>query len=312
MDELQLCTEHNQRSPRPLRKPPVIVATNQKGGCAKTSTIFDLGGAFAQRGLRVLWVDLDPQGTLTKMLFPLGKFGGLAKEDGITALLAQMGVPLTQLLHPFHTRLENGKPGGLSAGGSLTLLPATPTLRQFNFPCGTSYDSLGNCLKLFIADVATHFDLVLVDTPPNLELLTKVGLLAADAAYTPAAPESFDVDGIWYARQLVDTAQVEGRPEWLGVVKTIVQQRTAVHLKFAQDLQEEYAKSGLPSLLFETALPLHVAFKEAAAYRTPLPLFKPTSAGAKAVVALAEEMARRVGFQLPAMPQKRRMFKGVA
>lgn len=293
----------------PAKWPVVLASANQKGGCAKTSSIFHVGAAYARLGLRVLWVDLDPQGSLTRIVYPGDSFDGLLDCCGVAALLGQMDVPRKQLVHPgsrsWEKYLEVSK-------GTISLMPATKGLRTWNFPCGLSYDSLGFCLHQWIAEMADDFDVVLVDTPPNLELLTMIGLLAADGAYTPAAPEDFDIDGIKYVEDFIAGAMVHNPTlRWLGVVKAKVQPRLSVHVSYAKDLAERYgvAPENQHSKLFTTVLPLHAAFKDAVWAKIPLPLWKPATAGAKTIIQFAEELAERTGFTLPPLPKPQRKSK---
>ncbi len=287
----------------PQKWPVVLASTNRKGGCAKTSSIFHVAAAFAQRGLRVLWVDLDPQGSLTQMIYPEEAFDVLLDGEGVTALLAGLPSAPEHLIHPGHA----------SWNSAISLLPATAGLSDWNHPRPSDYAHLGYCLHQYLAEMAEHFDVVLIDTPPNLGLLTWIGLLAADAAYTPAAPEDFATQGIYYVERFVHEAQQHNQNlRWLGVLKTMVQPRLTVHVKFSQDLSDRF---GVPlpgeahSKLFDTLLPLHAVFKDAVWGKTPLPLFKPKCAAAKAVVAFAEELARRTGFVLPPLPTAKRSRK---
>jgi chromosome partitioning protein len=272
-------------------KPMVLTSSNRKGGCSKTSSIFHLGPVFSARGLKVLWVDCDPQGSLTQSVFTPQEFERLPDARAVTALFDDRFNPTPdQLIHP-------------TAFANLSLMPASSGLTDVNHARPSGQGWLESSLAQFCLEVRDRFDLVLIDTPPNLQLLTWAALVASDFVFTPVIPEDYAAQGIVHVRRFVEEVQAARNPRlrWLGLLLTMVQKRLGVHIAYEQAIRETYGK-----LVFEVTLGQSTVFKEAVAAKTPVTLYKPRDAGAKAVVQFAEEIARRSAFVLPELPKAKK------
>ena len=265
-------------------KPLVLTSSNRKGGCAKTSSIFHLGAAFSARGLKVLWVDCDPQGSLTQSVMTPQEFERLPDARAVTALFDDRHNPTPdQIIHP--TAIEH-----------VSLLPASTGLTDVNHSRPSGQGWLESCLAQFCLEVRERFDLVLIDTPPNLQLLTWAALAASDFVFTPVIPEDYSAQGLVHVRRFVEEVQTARNPRlrWLGLLLTMVQKRLGVHVAYEHAIRDAYGE-----LVFDVTLPQSAVFKEAVAARIPVSLYKPRDAGAKAVVQLSEEIAKRSGLILP-------------
>lgn len=262
-------------------KPLVLVSSNRKGGCGKTSTVLHAAGEFARRGNRTLLVDCDPQASLSQSIKPFGSalIEQLPPERSVVALFDDRMDPAPEnVIHT--TEFEN-----------IWVIPACDALTRFNHPEVDSHGFLQDSLRHLVAEVREHFEVVLIDTPPNLQMLTWAGLVSADHCITPCQPEDFSSQGIRAVRQFVETAQATRNSElrWMGILLTMVQPRLAVHQVYEQVLRDAYA-----GLVIDAQVPLAVQFKEAVANKSPLTLWKkPTNAAGKAVVALVDEIFAR-------------------
>ena len=142
-----------------------------------------------------------------------------------------------------------------------------------------------------MADVRGAYDAVLCDTPPSLETLSWLPAMAADVALTPTPAEALAVQELVHAGRFLERVRWAGNPRlvWLGVALTMFQPRLAIHEAFARSLRETYG-----NLVLENAIPYNVAFKECVVARQPLAFWKPKTAAAKAVDAVAGEIIDRV------------------
>ena len=234
-------TSRSRRTSRPTKAARVVAVANQKGGVAKTTTVASLGAAFADDGLRVLLVDLDPQSSLT---FSLG-LDPDAVEPSISDVLLK-GVELPDVVH--------GTDDGVD------LVPSTIEL------AGAEPQLLGRpgrefLLREALADSLTDYDVVLVDCSPSLGVLTLNALTAADAVLVPVQCEMLSHRGVG---QLLDTiADVQRLLNRsltvLGLLPTLYDGRTVHARAVLADLEERYE---LPVL---APIPKSIRFAEAPA-----------------------------------------------
>jgi chromosome partitioning protein len=272
-------------------KPLVLTSSNRKGGCAKTSSIFHVGGFFSSRGLRTLLIDCDPQGSLTQSFYTSQEFEQLPDARAVTALFDDRFNPApAAVIHP-------------SPFPNLAVVPASPGLTDFNHAKPSGQGWLQSCLAQFCVEVAGQFDCVLIDTPPNLQLLTWAALAASDFVLTPVIPEDYAAQGLVHVRRFIEDVQAARNPSlrWLGLLLTMVQNRLGVHVAYEQAMRDAYGE-----LVLATTLPQSAIFKEAVAAKTPVTLYKPTNAGSKAVIQLAGEIAGRAGLTLPEPSQAKK------
>ncbi|HVX20655.1 MAG TPA: ParA family protein [Acidimicrobiales bacterium] len=253
----------------------VAAVANQKGGVAKTTTVQSLGVALADRGRRVLVVDLDPQACLT---FSLG-FDPDGLDRSLHDVLAHR-VPVADV-----TREVAGV-------GGLWLVPATIDL------AGAEVHLLAKAgrehvLARALQPVLGEYDVVLIDCPPSLGVLTINGLTAAEGVLVPLQCEALSHRGVGQLLETVEDVRTFANADLrvLGVVATMFDGRTRHAREVLEEVGDRY---GLTVL--DPPVPKSVRFAEAPARGRSILQHAPTSAGAAAYRALAD----RVGDLLAA------------
>jgi chromosome partitioning protein len=246
--------------------PRVIAVANQKGGVAKTTTVHALGSAWAALGDRVLLVDLDPQACLTYSV-------GVDPEN------------LEQSIHDCFVRAVPAADVRMKVG-DIGLLPASIEL------AGTEVHLLGRtgrefALRKVLEPIRADYDVVLIDCPPSLGVLTITALTASDEVLIPMQCEALSQRGV---TQLIDTITdvrefTNPSLRITGVVATMFDGRT---LEGRRVLEDVAAKSGLTVL--EPPVPRSVRFAEAPAAGQSIFEFAPRHPGAEAYRRLVQTL----------------------
>lgn len=262
----------------PLRPagPRIIAIANQKGGVGKTTTTINLGAALAQLGCKILIVDLDPQGNASTGL-------GIEADDReyTTYELLLDDVALSDVIRPTAT------PG-------LHIVPATVDLSSADVELVSNEKRsflLHDALRQFAMDELA-FDYILIDCPPSLNLLTVNAMVAAHSILVPLQSEFFALEGLSQLmltiREVRQTANAALRIE--GVVLTMYDIRNNLSQQVEAD-----ARENLGELVFKTVVPRNVRLSEAPSFSKSVLDYDPDSKGAKAYLALAEELLRNHG-----------------
>jgi chromosome partitioning protein len=255
----------------------VVTFQNQKGGVGKTSSVFHLGGALGASGLRVLLVDNDPQGSLTQGFFGPAGFERLEPAATVAAVYGAAGA------EPDAVTVPAGVPG-------VFLVPGSAAAKAVNMLPVEDWGQAQWGLRGLTDEVRGRYDLCLIDCPPNLHLCSWAALLASDALVVPLQPEDFGSQGLRPVQESFHAArQVNPGLELAGYLLTMVDKRLAVHQTYERMLRDLYG-----SLVFANPLPRAKDFVEGVAVRQPVNLYKPRSAAAKAVRAVADELLERV------------------
>jgi chromosome partitioning protein len=251
--------------------PRIIAVANQKGGVGKTTTAINLAAGLVDAGCRVLVVDLDPQGNASTGL------GIDAAEREITVYdLLVDDAPLQDVIR--NTEIDN-----------LSIVPATVDLSSADIELISNEKRsflLHDALRQTAMD-SYNWDYILIDCPPSLNLLTVNAMIAAHSVLIPLQSEFFALEGVSQLmltiREVRQTANPHLRIE--GIVLTMYDRRNNLSQQVEQD-----ARDNLGDLVFETKIPRNVRVSEAPSYAMPVLQYDPQSQGAKAYIALAEEL----------------------
>lgn len=251
----------------------IVAIANQKGGVGKTTTAVNLSAALAERGQRILLVDLDPQGNATSSF----GLGGIEGQSLYEPLLGE--APITEKILP--TRLAD-----------LFVVPADIDLAGVEIEIARMSDHLtrlAQALQVLRADGT--FDYVLLDCPPSLGILMTNALAAADELLTPIQCEYFALEGLVQIVRLVERIRDSGanrRLELGGIVMTMFDSRTKISAQVVSEVREHFT-----GRVYHTVIPRSVRLSEAPSFARCILEHDPSGIGAKAYRALAEEFLKR-------------------
>lgn len=250
----------------------VIAVANQKGGVGKTTTTVNLAGELANRGMRVLLIDCDPQGNATTSL-------GVDKRE---LALTTYDV-LMDMAHIRDAIVPTGR-------ASYALLPASEHLAGAMVEL-TAIEDREWRLAGMLSDLGAEYDYILLDCPPSLGLLTLNALCAAGSVLIPLQCEYLALEGLAQLKGTIDLVQQQLNPglNILGVVMTMYDGRT----NLAQQVVEEVRRY-FPQRIFNTLIPRSVRASEAPSYGQLLLEYDQHSRAAQAYKSLAEEVVRRL------------------
>ena len=259
----------------------IITVANQKGGVGKTTTAVSIGAELAER-FRVLLIDLDPQANATSSL-------GLADPDRDRSTYDVLlgNVPIADVV--IETGIANlalAPADRALAGAQVELVDLPNRERRLE-------RALGPLLDAAEAGQAPVYDLILIDTPPSLGLLTLNALAASDHVLIPVQSEYLALEGLG---QIVETLElVRGslnpRLGLIGILLTMLDARTNLGNQVGAEVRRHF-----PAATFRTEIPRSVRLSEAPSFGRPIRLYDPSSRGARAYAELTEELVGRLGL----------------
>ena len=248
----------------------IIAVVNQKGGVGKTTTAVNLTAALRDLGLRVLLCDFDPQANASSGLgVDKRKIKHSVYEvviDGLPASEAIVQTPFGDVL-PSHADL---------AGAGVELIGAQYREAQ---------------LKQALDTVRERYDVILIDCPPSLELLTLNGLCAADGILVPVQCEYYALEGLsdLMATLRIVKKKMNPRLEIFGVALTMFDGRTNFSAQVAQEVRRHF-----PGKVFASVIPRNIRLAEAPSHGIPVTAYDRSSRGAVAYKAMAEEVKEKL------------------
>ena len=255
-------------NPASRHRPRIFAVANQKGGVGKTTTTVNLGACFAELGQRVLVVDLDPQANASTGL-------GLNPRQldySLYDVLLQ-DVPMEDVIEPVSVKGLYVAPASLDlAGAEIELVPALNRERK---------------LKEAIDSVADDYDIVLIDCPPSLGLLTINGLTAANEVLVPIQTEYYALEGLGQLIRNVDlvTRNLNPTLELSTIVLVMFDARTKLSSQVADEVRDHFGDK-----VCRQVIPRTVRLSDAPSVGQPITAFDPMSRGAIAYRELAKEI----------------------
>ena len=251
----------------------VISVTNQKGGVGKTTTAVNLAYYLAKSGKKTLLVDFDPQGNATSGL-------GIDKQllQGTMADVVMEEMTLDQVVIP------------TTAHKNLYLAPTTPVLANTEVQLAQA-DKRFSRLKGAIEASTGEYDIIIIDSPPSLSLLTVNGLIAATYVLLPVQAEFYALEGLGQLLETMKLVRKGMNPtlELLGVLPTMIDSRTTLSGQVHEEIKKHF-----PGKVFHTTIPRNIRLAEAPSHGLPVGVYDRFSKGARAYKALAKEVLARV------------------
>ncbi len=250
----------------------IISITNQKGGVGKTTTAINLAATLAVSERRVLLVDSDPQGNATS---GLGIDKATLRQTLYNGLIGQTSAE--QLI--CDTAIE-----------TLKLIPSRIDLTGFEVEM-MGADQRESALKHLLAPVVDQFDVILIDCPPALSLITVNAIAAANSLLIPLQCEFYALEGLGQLLKTFERIKQGYNPALriLGILLTMYDKRTNLSQQVAEEA-ENYFKA----MVFNTRIPRNVRLGEAPSFGKPILLYDATSTGAASYMQLAREILGKI------------------
>lgn len=248
----------------------IIAVTNQKGGVGKTTTAVNLSSALAQKGKKVLLVDIDPQGNATSGV-------GIDKND--------IELSVYDLLMGLCYSEEAILPTCVE---KLSILPSNINLAGAEIEL-ISVDKREYILKKILDNLKFLYDFIIIDCPPSLSILTLNAFTASDTALVPIQCEYYALEGLTQLMHTISLVQKSLNPSLQieGIVFTMFDARVNLSMQVVDEVKEH-----LGEYVYETVIPRNVRLSEAPSHGLPVTIYDPKSKGAISYFDLANEVIK--------------------
>lgn len=252
----------------------ILAVTNQKGGVGKTTSVLNIGVFLANKGKKVLLIDIDPQANLTSGL-------GIERDKDDDGFISVYDILINE---------TNAKDAVIkSRVSNLSIIPSSIELAGAEVEMVNSM-SRESVLKRALDQLKDEYDYIIIDCPPSLGLLTINSQVAADKVLIPVQAEYYALEGLG---QLVNTVQLvknnlNPNLEIGGVVLTMFDTRTNLSKDIALELQNHFGEK-----LFDTLVPRNIRLSEAPSHGLSIHEYDPASTGAMAYDRLTKEIIER-------------------
>jgi len=247
----------------------VIAIANQKGGVGKTTTSVNLSSCMAQKGKKVLVIDIDPQGNTTSGL------GMQKNKEGVLSIYDVLinGASAEKAIQK--TKIEN-----------LDIITSNIQLAGAEIEL-VSVMARESVLKRALGNIRDRYDYIFIDCPPSLGLITINALTAADKVLVPIQCEYYALEGLSQLVNTINLVKQHLNPdlEIEGVVLTMFDARTNLSIQVVEEVKKYFKEK-----VYKTIIPRNVRLGEAPSFGMPINLYDPKCVGAVAYAELAQEM----------------------